>query len=168
MRNDMNEYNEGDLVEAVKGESVVRGRIHQGGEYRGNRGYRYLGDSGALDEVYLKGGWTVTVIEKAAPVVVLPTEPGYYRVGGNNARVGGTVQLLVDGEWWWVGNSYKPRPHQISAAEVGRSHAPLTPLAPVAETAKKVLDRVDNWPENPNEGFTEFVTRIAKDFGAEL
>ena len=48
MRNTMTEYNEGDLVEAVKGESVVRGRIHQGGEYRGNRGYRYLGDSGAL------------------------------------------------------------------------------------------------------------------------
>ena len=83
MRNDMTEYNEGDLVEAVKGESVVRGRIHQGGEYRGNRGYRYLGDSGALDEVYLKGGWTVTVIEKAAAVPFVNIEVPVYEYDCN-------------------------------------------------------------------------------------
>ena len=130
----MTEYNEGDLVEAVKGESVVRGRIHQGGEYRGNRGYRYLGDSGALDEVYLKGGWTVTVIEKAAPVVVLPTEPGAYA-----SNQGSVFVLNSDGDWLdfslWRGRVNNP-------AVANPAYHPFTPLEPVSETAKKVLDRI--------------------------
>lgn len=60
----MSKFREGDLVEAVKGESVVRGRARRG-TFPGAEKYMYLGDSAAIDEVYVHDGWTVTVIERA-------------------------------------------------------------------------------------------------------
>ena len=69
----MNKYNEGDLIEAVKGESSMRGPI-----IRDSHKCLLIAEHGWLLAELLADGWTVTVIKKAAPVVVLPTEPGIY------------------------------------------------------------------------------------------
>jgi len=135
MRNDMTEYNEGDLVEAVKGETVIRGLLVN---------ICGLGRSLCLkltlgietDLIHLEAnGFTITVIEKAAPVVVLPTEPGAYGYAGWS-----DILILNNlGEWH---NQWASR-IDVTALE----GSGLTRLAPVSETAKKVLDRVRKvWP----------------------
>src|SRR4051794_18086719 len=66
----MSEYNAGDLVEAVKGERVVRDRIVVGeGMFFAAR--IYIGDPSLVSpsalSSYIDSGYTVTVIEKAGP-----------------------------------------------------------------------------------------------------
>ena len=124
----MTEYTAGDLVEAVKGESVIRGRLIREGLHL------WVGDSGRTPENIESYGFTVSVVEKAAAVVVLPTEPGLYR--GADYKIWrlskiGNWNLAIPGE----------QPLAIWEAEL-LIVLPLTPLAPVSETAKKVLDRV--------------------------
>ena len=142
----MTEYTAGDLVEAVKGETVIRGRLKEDNQYL------WVGDLGRTTGNLESYGFTLSIIEKAAPVVVLPTELGVYE-----DHEGDLWQLNVNG--WKLLTSDPPD------AFKPENYAPFALLAPVSETAKKVLERVDNWPEYPNEGFTEFVARIAKDFG---
>lgn len=122
--NIMSEYNEGDLVEAVKGDTVIRGRISDIGQGP----FIDIPDpwTGTLENA----DFTVTVIEKAAPA--LPTEPGWYLSNGG----GGAVYLGVDGSW------SDDRNYGVNPGEIARKHAPLTRLEPVPDTAKKVLDRV--------------------------
>ena len=154
------DYSEGDLIEAVKGETVIRGRLDFKLELELSLALR-------SDVLHLKAnGYTVRTIEKAALVVVLPTEPGLYTTETRDlARSLPLYRLNEKGEWStiWAYRSEETR----APAEIldGIKPNTLTRLEPVSETAKKVLDRVDNWPEYPNEDFTEFVARIAKDFG---
>ena len=108
----MSEYQEGDLIEAVKGESVVRGRLHQGTQPYSKQ-YRYVGDFADVD-YYIRQGFTVTVLEKAAPP--LPTEPGHY--------------LDKDGHHWEL----------PSVGELDPYWAPYTRLEPVPVTVQKVID----------------------------
>ena len=76
-----------------------------------------------------------TVIEKAAPKVVLPTEVGFYL-----SRESKLWTLEVNG-YWRDDDDYTKRPDEAEA------HAPFTRLEPRAVTAKAVLDRlVDLWP----------------------
>ena len=67
-----NEYNAGEIWEAVKGETVTRGRLHLNGKYL------WVGDSGRTPENLESYGFTLSIIEKAVAVFVLPTEPGWY------------------------------------------------------------------------------------------
>ena len=70
----MQEFHEGDLVEAVKGETVIRGRLKHVPD-TGSRPVLNLTVALNSDTLHLEAnGFTVTVIEKAAPP--LPTEPG--------------------------------------------------------------------------------------------
>lgn len=139
----------GDLVEAVKGESVVRGRVKLGTKVAGCASYRYIGDSASLDEVYLKRGWTVTVIEKALPP--LPTETGLY--------------LDIDGDLWRVANdvglvSLESKIHDWESAA---RYAPFTRLAPVAEVLGKVREGVGSY-----KALLDLTDDIAADYGVEL
>ena len=69
------------------------------------------------------------VFVKAAPVVVLPTEPGIYQdCEGDPWRLGRLGWKLLTSD---PPDAFKPE-----------DHVPFTRLEPVSETAKKVLDRV--------------------------
>ena len=140
----MTEYTAGDLVEAVKGETVTRGRLKADGDYL------WVGDSGRTPENLESYGFTLSIIEKAAAVVVLPTEPGWYLDKDKD------IWTLTDSGTWideW-GNLEDPK-----------RWAPLTRLEPVSVTAKKVLDRVRKvWPLY-NDRDLEV---LAAEFGVEL
>ena len=83
--------------------------------------------------MYLKGGWTVTVIEKAAPKVVLPRATIIFDKG-------------FIATWWdeslsWSITGYE-RAWGDSDEILHIFGNQFVRLEPVSETAKKVLDRV--------------------------
>jgi hypothetical protein len=121
-------YAEGDLIEAVKGEAVLKGRIRYG--YSGlwldtNSGGLEAGHSVAQLQ---RGGFTLAVIEKKSEPP-LPTEPGVY-IG---SLMHDLPLWLTDIGQWFTAKARVENPER---------HAPFTKLEPVAETAKRVLDAV--------------------------
>ena len=161
MRNDMTEYNEGDLVEAVKGETVIRGPLVN---------ICGLGRSLCLkltlgietDLIHLEAnGFTITVIEKAAPVVVLPTKPGAYMSNR------GSLWVLDDNHHWLDFSAWSGNVNNVAAANP--AYHPFTRLEPVSETAKKVLRALGDWWDfAPPANVTAAIIDIAAKFGAEL
>ena len=145
----MTEYNERDLVEAVKGERVLRGRVML------LVGVPLLPThsdevSKALSIQWLiNQGWTVTTIERATPP--LPTEPGWYLTSDDVA-----VYLADDG-YWTVPSTYGQTGEEMA------KYGPFTRLEPVPVTAKRVLDAVSTfaWAD----GFTAQLETVAKRFG---
>lgn len=141
------EFNEGDLVEAVKGEQVHRGRVEH---------FHSVPGSGFLPMVHLsldllasQEGWTVTVIEKAAPK--LPDVPGIY-----TDRMGTTWRHYRGGSWYRLHDQ----------AENAEDFAPFTKLEPVAETAKKVIEFIDGWWDfAPPVGAINALAAAVKQFG---
>lgn len=125
----MQEFNEGDLVEAVKGETVVRGRArpHVSGGLA-------VGECMAAIAWYQANGFTVTILEKAAPK--LPTEPGWYESEefplGTSADYE-PYSLNTDGKWYTADG-------QLLTPTGLREQGNLRRLEPVPVTAKKVLD----------------------------
>lgn len=106
----IDQIREGDLVEAVKGEDVIRGRARLAGE-----DYMWwIGASGRSAGNLEALGFTLTVVEKAAPP--LPTEPGLY--------------VDKDGDPWRF----------LGGRPLNREWAPYTRLEPVPETVKRVAD----------------------------
>lgn len=114
----MSEYDEGDLIEAVKGDTVIRARLQ-----RDPAGYK---NPLAIFTVALHAdvrhleanGYKVTVLEKAAPP--LPTEPGHY--------------LDKDGDHWEL-----PR-----IGELDPRYAPYARLEPVPVTVQKVIELLES------------------------
>ena len=163
----MNEYNEGDLVEAVKGDTVIRGPlVYICGLGRSLCLKLTLGIE--TDIIHLEAnGYTVTTIEKAPPKVVLPIEPGLYTTDTRDlARSVPLYRLTENGKWSTIW------PHQgeqtRTPAEIldGIEPETLTRLEPVPETAKKVLDRVRTyWDFQPPFNVGLALDIIAKDFG---
>ena len=138
------DYSEGDLIEAVKGETVIRGRLDFKLELELSLALR-------SDVLHLKAnGYTVRTIEKAAPLVVLPTEYGYY--------------LDYEGHIWELSNLWFKR--LFDDEDSAEDYAPFTPLAPVSETAKKVLDRVNGWwSHDEHRGLPIFLSALRVQFG---
>ena len=156
---------EGDLVEAVKGESVVRGRLNRG-TYPTTKEYLYIGDSAAVKEVYIHDGWTVTVIEKATPP--LPTEPGAV-ISWETPFFTGLAVREKDNQWLHDG---------CTRSDAGMLDTlkglPFNILEPREVTAKRVLERVKaasiSQPGNPTSAWwlsldSTDIARIATDFG---
>ena len=123
----MTEYNEGDLVEAIKGDSFMRARLIE------VHGLLVLEALGGTIQWYEKNGWTTAVIETAPPKVVLPKATVMFN--------GGFVAT-----WWDESLSWS-----ITGADrawgdpdeiLRHFGSDFTILEPVPETAKKVLDRV--------------------------
>jgi len=137
----------GDLVEAVKGFRVVRDIVHLGaGPIFGGR--LYLGVPSLFGttqiESYIESGYTLILIDRTKPPVVLPTEVGYYI-----ACDGGMDRIEFEGEL------------------LPERYAPYTKLEPVAETAKRVLDRVmDATGAAPTSFTSEKILEVAAEFGA--
>ena len=120
----MSEYNEGDLVEAVKGDTVIRGRLDHRAELT-------LTTALTSDMRHLKAtGYVVTVIERATPP--LPSEAGIYV-----DRDGDTWLHTNTGGWSFLTDGYhRVRIVDIDAAE----NAPFTRLEPAPVTAKRISD----------------------------
>lgn len=73
----MSDWREGDLVEATNGETVIRGRLRDGGPKNGGRPLLTLTLVIESDILHLEAnGYTVTLIERAPEP--LPTERGVY------------------------------------------------------------------------------------------
>jgi len=108
----IDQIREGDLVEAAKGETIIRGRVNRDG---------VVGDSMRRTHGLERNGYTLTVVEKATPPPptepAVPTEPGHY--------------LSAAGFHWEIGHgSYTLNP----------LWAPYTRLEPVPDTVKRVAD----------------------------
>lgn len=145
----MNAFSEGDLVEAVKGERVIRDRIHVITDSPIFNNNPYLGEPRMFGESSIESlranGYTLTLVEKAAPA--LPTEAGWYRSSGlGSDQIDGLLHLGARGDWTWVGNMFAVNPDALTYKQA-RQHLPLIRLEPVADTAKKVLDAVREFME---------------------
>lgn len=161
----MQEFHEGDLVEAVKGEAVMRARLVKDGEHlRLNPSPYFI----PKIEILLKDGYTVTVVEKAA--APLPTEPGVY------ITPSGSQDYLAE---------YHTDHHEVhylntagNWCDIGwgapLSHDSLTRLEPVPVIAKRVLDDVKaastSQPGNPTSAWrlsldSIDIAGIAAEFG---
>ena len=145
-------FSEGDLVEATKGDRrvidrvvVYKSQVFTSGPYLGAPSLFTPSSIQSLKSA----GYTLTLIEKATPP--LPTEPGIYR-----SRTG-AIWIIDSGKpLRWVGDrGYPCIPHFF---------APFDRLEPVAETAKKVLDRVD--AEWQLSSYLVARNTVAKEFGA--
>ena len=152
----MTEYNEGDRVRAEKNSTVIEGTLWGCEEL-------FVGLSRRTVAHLLTDGFTITVIEKAAPVVVLPTEPGLYSASEFPIEEDyGPYRLGKAGKWCEVGSS-------SCTTEFMGKVGTLTRLEPVPETAKKVLERVRAyWDFQPPFNVGLALDIIAKDFGVEL
>jgi hypothetical protein len=123
----------GDLVQFTKGEEVRRGRVRKFG-MKLALGERNL-------DFYGAEGWSGTLIEAAKPAVVLPTEPGWYLDKRNNPWELQAETADYEQRWFIDG--------QFQTHTTAAMLAPFTRLAPVAETAQKIIDRIDY----PQTGF---------------
>lgn len=128
----MSDFNEGDLVEAVKDSESHKARLTVA-DWNGRLGIAFVDSWYSLDTLTMRG-FTVSVIEKAAPK--LPTEPGWYESARypTSEGVWSPYNLDPDGEW------YSGTDH-LSRRELS-TLVPFTRLEPVPVTAKRVLERV--------------------------
>lgn len=149
----MTEYNAGDLVEAVKGDTVIRARLEASGLRPGAIGRTSVPGIGRSPEELEQFGFTVETIERATPP--LPTEPGFYL---NRRKELWTLEN--NGSWR---NDYDD---PESPAAVFNS-APLTRLEPVADTAKKVLDALSEYLDGQLTGRTknDIIGHLREEFG---
>jgi hypothetical protein len=150
----MNElFAEGDLVEAVKTEiassTLLRGVLKSTG-WENDFILQAQGFSPEINELEAKG-FTLTLIEKATPP--LPTQQGWYTdQEGDIWRVDSFARL------WCIGS--------VEDDENPSDYAPFTRLEPVAETAKKVLDRVlEEYGTLPLRFVSDVLPIVAKEFG---
>jgi hypothetical protein len=121
----MSDYNEGDLIEAVKDKARVtdvatRSNLGGGLYLPIMRGAIYL-------DTLERGGWTLTVLEKAAPP--LPTEPGWYL-----DKYDDIWGVSAEGRFGYRGRTWAQPGEDVTA------YAPFTRLEPVPVTVQKVID----------------------------
>lgn len=154
----MSEFKENDLVEAVKGETMIRGRLNQ--TFSGGKDF-WVGDSTRLLSGLPGCGWVVSLVE-AAPEP-LPAEAGHYQ----DQQGRHWLHQIYDGSSYgapdrdvdqWI--DYKG---EIDDPASMIDVLPLTRLEPVPETAKRVIDAVRTfaWAD----GFTNQLDRLEKEFG---
>lgn len=150
---DMDEFNKGDLVEAVNGETVIRGRMQEiGGELLLPLTLAMRSDIAHLTA----NGFTLSTIEKALPP--LPTEPGIYA-----GKSGSIWELGGSGGWWCLSN---PMTQPVADG------APFTRLAPVAEVLGKMLAEpigVRRTPESTTYTLdSRILANVAAEYGVTL
>ena len=103
------------------------------------------------------------LLDRPVPPVILPTEPGAYRGTYSDGEPGSLYVLDADGIWHDFSDS-----HATSAVWKPTKYAPLTKLEPVAETAKRVIERMASWWEfGPPKKFQDEFNDIAAEFGVK-
>jgi len=159
----MNEYNEGDLVEAVKVEIAsstrFRGVIRKYAiKYGNGQEFRVIAQTYQPTIEYLeRNDFTITVIEKAQPKVELPTEPWSYYLDKYGAAKGGGNIWFTDGQGLM---------HSWPAGSNPEKYAPFVRMELPGVTAKAVLDHVRGYAWA--DGFATQIEATAKKFGVEL
>jgi hypothetical protein len=149
-------FAEGDLVEATDGERRVIERVQMNAAYK-CLWIPLLGFIGNIAADGTLAGFTLTLVEKASPP--LPTEPGIY-VSWVNPPSPKIVHKSSIGFWVDAGDNNYLEDSDVSAL------MPLTRLEPVAETAKKVLDRVlEEYKTLPLRFVADVLPIVAKEFG---
>lgn len=170
----MSDYNEGDLVEAVKGETVIRGRLIRSA-LTTNRHIIEIPhlptDQTPWIETYTNDGYTVTVIERAKSA--LPTEPGLFVRGDVPRQNAAVISLLGDGTWV----RQDKIPADVEMLREWHQQGILTRLEPVAETAARFAARLHTvvQPKIESSWYTKSTAKailkqadeIAADFEAE-
>ena len=160
----MQEFNEGDLVEATRTDATSSTRfigiLALAENANGVKGLVLKAQGYQPMAQWLEDhGFEFTLIERAAPK--LPSEPGSY-VDRNGA--GWTITANSD---WRCG-------HKYTDAREAIGFAPFTPVEPVPVTAKRVLDRVKaasvSQPANPTRAWELHldsidIAGIAAEFG---
>ena len=150
----MNDFSEGDLIEATDGERRVIERVQLHADYE-RLWIPLLGFIGNIAADGTLAGFTLKTIEKATPP--LPTVPGVYvRASRSQNHMGEyhtdhreLYYLNTSGKWADVGWGNDPDDGNV------------TLLEPVAETAKKVLDRVaDEYRSGPPQRFVSGILQI--------
>ena len=153
---------EGDLVEAVKGERFVRDRVKRDGE-----GDLYLKGVGHFTNrnvptkdanAVAANGYAYTVIEKAAPKIELPTEPGYYI---NNSAL--LVYRLHEGTWSCNGDPTDTYYSDFMELHV-KSYGDLVKLEPRAITAKAVIQSIQQRFDATGAPVERLLTHAANEF----
>lgn len=148
----MSEWNEGDLVEAVKGEMRIVSRLKAWDD-----GSLFLEASRAGVNSTCYDGYTMTLLERAVPKVELPTEPGIYEAADCFLTFGNYPYILDDAGRWFCSV------HEV-AGSVMPERMPLTRLEPVADTVRKVLDAVKAGHKS-GRTLASTVEKIAAEFG---
>ena len=137
----MSEFREGDLVEAVKGDTVIRDRVDDDERLAGVR--RSI-------RVLQVEGFTVTVIERAKSA--LPTEPGVYAPAASALSLHKTRLFTLWPRGEWTEDSRDVNATTMAQLEAWASDGSLVRLEHVPVTARKVLDAVEeamdrcDWP----------------------
>jgi len=140
-------YSEGDLIEAVKGDTRLRGRLTDA--LMGELGVDGMGWPIPSLE---RDGFTITVIEKAKPKVELPVEDGAY-VDKHGTDV-------------WTITPFHELRCVSNPGSSPEKYAPFTKLEPRAVTAKAVIERLASWWEfGPPKNFADEFAQIANEFG---
>lgn len=127
----MSDWKAGDLVEATKGETVMRGKL-----WNDCSGAVMVGATGHPVDRLLASGFTLKPIEPAPEP--LPTEAGWYLTGTKEA-----VYLAADG-YWTV-----PHAFGVTGEDMAK-YAPFTRLRPEAEIAAEVIEvvRAEGWAQH--------------------
>jgi len=148
----MTEYNEGDLIEAIKGERVIRDRVHVGSLPFFSTAAVYLGEprliGPSLIEAYVGEGYTITVIETAKPKFELPAE----KFAAYTDKYGTDV---------WVTDGNGHLACITSRSSSPEKYAPFTRLEPRAVTAAAVIEAIRNHPE---AFFPDILAHVGKQF----
>jgi hypothetical protein len=159
------DYNEGDLIEVSKGETLHRGRL-VASKFPGIDPRVYLPEfaGGRYADTFESTGYTVTLLEKANPKVELPTAPGVYRDAN-----GDHWTLHTNGQW--IGNGDGSLAVDWSTNEMtsnGTNFHPLVRLEPRSVTAKAALDRLaelDGGAGTTCSMVKSYIGTIAEEFG---
>ena len=147
----MSDYAEGDFVEAVKGRTRISGVLST--DFSGLR----IADAGWSIESLKYEGFTVTVIERAKPA--LPDVPGTV-ISWKAAYFTGLAVLEKANQWLYNGVNL----NNAAMLQEIEGNA-FTRLAPVPETAKKVLDAVVDRTVMHCDGCNGHLRSIAAEFG---
>lgn len=157
----MSDWRKGDLIEATKGERVIRDRAAQGeGQIWGGR--LYLGTPSLFTPntlaSYEASGYELRLIERAPEP--LPTEPGIYQ-----GQHGDAWTLHRNGAWIHHGDGSLAV--EWSAKDMqGINSLPLVRLRPVREVAAEVISQIANvWEFGPPANVAAWMDEVGKKFG---
>lgn len=136
--------NEGDLVEAVRGEEMHRGRAVRSKLFATPRLFIASAANVEFLDVAESFGWTLTVIEPAAPAmptVMLPTVVGAV-ISWDSPYRKHLSTLEKSGLWFHQNQAYTAAEMIDRIADTVIGDTTFTVLRPVAEVAAEVLAEV--------------------------
>jgi len=125
------EFNHGDLIEAVKGDDLLRGR-----GWFDCSGPMMVGSSGCSTDGLTTRGYTVRVIEKAKPP--LPSEPGI-TIRWESPYCMHLAILEKADQWLHCERTYTNAQMVVRIADTVQGDYAFTPLRPAAEVAAEVI-----------------------------